>query len=260
MNDPQTATLHDVRAAIDSLDGQIVELIANRQRWVEAAGALKSDEQAVRAPDRVEQVISKVRGLAFEHGASPEVVEAAYRALIAAFIKHELAVQGGGVQGGGVQGGVAEQAGGASPTIRPAFGPDEYPALVDIWRSAVRATHDFLAEGDFARIEGNLAAAYFPAVTLVVAERDGVPVGFAGVADGGLEMLFVDDSARGTGVGSALLAHAIEQLGVTRVDVNEQNPGAHGFYVSRGFEEIGRSEVDGDGQPYPILHLALAAR
>lgn len=260
MNDPQTASLHDVRAAIDSLDGQIVELIANRQRWVEAAGTLKSDEQAVRAPDRVEQVISKVRGLAFEHGASPEVVEAAYRALIAAFIEHELAVQGGGVHSGAVQGGGAKQAGGASLTIRPALGPDEYPALVDIWRSAVCATHDFLAEGDFARIEGNLAAAYFPAVTLVVAERDGVPVGFAGVADGGLEMLFVDDSARGTGVGSELLAHAIEQLGVTRVDVNEQNPGAHGFYVSRGFEEVGRSEVDGDGQPYPILHLTLAAR
>ncbi|GAA2826067.1 chorismate mutase [Leucobacter komagatae] len=249
MNDPKTATLHDVRAAIDALDGQIVELIANRQRWVEAAGALKSDEQAVRAPDRVEQVISKVRGLAVERGASPEVVEAAYRALVAAFIEHELAVHSDAVQ-----------AGDARLAIRPALGPDEYPALVDIWRSAVRATHDFLAEGDFARIEGNLAAAYFPAVTLVVAERGGVAVGFAGVAEGGLEMLFVDDSARGTGVGSALLAHAIERLGVTRVDVNEQNPGAHGFYVSRGFEEVGRSELDGDGQPYPILHLALAAR
>ncbi|KAM9866210.1 hypothetical protein ACIFOC_01128 [Leucobacter aridicollis] len=250
MNDAQTATLPEVRAAIDALDGQIVELIATRQRWVEAAGALKSDTQAVRAPDRVDQVIAKVRGLALDHGASPEVVEAAYRALIAAFIQHELAVHERS----------AERARETDLTIRPTHGPDEYPALVAIWRSAVRATHDFLAGDDFARIEGQLADAYFPAVPLVVAERDGKPLGFAGVADGGLEMLFVDDSARGTGVGSALLTHAIERLGVTRVDVNEQNPGAHGFYVSRGFEEVGRSELDGDGQPYPILHLALAAR
>ncbi|WP_370647815.1 GNAT family N-acetyltransferase [Leucobacter aridicollis] len=244
MSTQETPTLAEVRAAIDELDGEIVELIARRQRWVEAAGLMKTDEQAVRAPDRVEQVIHKVRGLAAEHGASPDVVESAYRALIAAFVELELTVHDGE----------------ARQVIRTTRGPEEYSALVSIWRSAVRATHDFLAEEDFARIEGNLADAYFPAVTLAVAERDGVPVGFAGVAEGSLEMLFVDDAARGTGVGSALLAHAIERLGVTRVDVNEQNPGAHGFYVSRGFAEVGRSELDGDGRPYPLIHLALPER
>lgn len=141
--------------------------------------------------------------------------------------------------------------------IRPAVGASEYPALVDIWRSAVRATHDFLEADDFARIEGDLASAYLPAVTLVVAERGGRPVGFAGVVEGGLEMLFVDATARGAGIGSALLAHVLAEHGVRRVDVNEQNPGAHGFYLSRGFVQVGRSELDGDGRPYPILHLAL---
>ncbi|GAA1779148.1 GNAT family N-acetyltransferase [Leucobacter iarius] len=141
--------------------------------------------------------------------------------------------------------------------IRPDHGPAEYPALVAIWRSAVRATHGFLDEADFTRIEQALAPAYLPAVALTVAERDGRPVGFAGTAEGALEMLFVDDRARGTGVGSALLAHVRASQGVVRVDVNEQNPGAHGFYLSRGFVQVGRSELDGDGRPYPILHLAL---
>jgi len=144
-------------------------------------------------------------------------------------------------------------------TIRPVQGSSEYPALVEIWRSAVRATHDFLAETDFERIESNLASAYFPAVTLIVAEHEGKPVGFAGSAEGNLEMLFVSNDVRGSGIGSALLAEAIANNGVTKVDVNEQNPGAHGFYASRGFVQVRRSELDGDGRPYPILHLELPA-
>ncbi len=145
----------------------------------------------------------------------------------------------------------------AALEIRPDHGPAEYPALVAIWRSAVRATHDFLDDADFARIEQALASDYFPAVALTVAERDGRPVGFAGTLDGALEMLFVDDAVRGAGIGSALLAHVLAEQGVRRVDVNEQNPAAHGFYLSRGFVQIGRSELDGDGRPYPILHLEL---
>lgn len=143
------------------------------------------------------------------------------------------------------------------PIIRPCRGPQEYAALVDNWRSAVRATHDFLDEADFARIESHLASDYFPAVTLTVAEVDGAPMGFSGVVDGSLEMLFVSAAARGRGIGSALLAEAVENQSVTRVDVNEQNPEALGFYASRGFVQVGRSELDGDGRPYPLLHLEL---
>ena len=65
-------------------------------------------------------------------------------------------------------------------SIRPSQGPAEYPQLVAIWRSAVDATHDFLAEADRAEIESRLAPDYLPAVTLSVAERDGAAVGFSG--------------------------------------------------------------------------------
>ena len=85
-----TPTLAEVRDEIDRLDRQIIELIAERQRWVVVAGTLKTDEHAVRAPDRVAQVIAKVRGIAADTGASPDVVERAYRALIAGFIDLEL--------------------------------------------------------------------------------------------------------------------------------------------------------------------------
>lgn len=149
------------------------------------------------------------------------------------------------------------QEGAGQLLIRAVRGPEEYAALVQIWRSAVRATHDFLDESDFARIESHLASDYFPAVTLTVAEKNGQQVGFAGVLDNALEMLFVSDSVRGEGIGSALLAEVITNQAVSKVDVNEQNTGAHAFYLSRGFVLVGRSELDGDGRPYPILHLEI---
>lgn len=141
--------------------------------------------------------------------------------------------------------------------IRSLRGPEELPRLLEVWRSAVDATHDFLAPADRDEIAAHLVPDYFPHVELRVAERDGTVVGFAGVHGTSLEMLFVSADARGTGVGSALLEHAVTQLGVVTVDVNEQNPQAAGFYEHRGFEVVGRSPLDGEGRPYPLLHLRL---
>lgn len=120
------------------------------------------------------------------------------------------------------------------------------------------ATHGFLAEADRDEIEAKLQSDYFPAVVLSAAERDGRPVGFSGVLDVTLEMLFVDATQRGGGIGTALLTHAIRHHGVTNVDVNEQNVSAADFYAHRGFEIVGRSETDEAGRPYPLLQLRLS--
>ncbi|MFD4368229.1 acetyltransferase [Rhodococcus sp. NPDC058521] len=145
----------------------------------------------------------------------------------------------------------------APTNIRPSIGAAEYPALAAIWRSAVDATHDFLADVDRGEIEAKLQSDYFPAVLLSVAERDGRQVGFSGVLDGRLEMLFVDAAQRGSGIGTALLSHAIREHAVAGVDVNEQNVSAAEFYAHHGFEVVGRSETDEAGRPYPLLHLQL---
>ncbi|AFT68647.1 Acetyltransferase, GNAT family [Alloalcanivorax dieselolei B5] len=70
-------------------------------------------------------------------------------------------------------------------------------------------------------------------------------------------MLFIAPEARGTGVGSLLAAHAVERQGATKVDVNEQNKQALGFYKHIGFSVVGRSPLDGQGKPYPLLHMEL---
>lgn len=66
----------------------------------------------------------------------------------------------------------------------------------------------------------------------------------------------VDAGYRGTGIGSALLSSVVAECGVRTVDVNEQNEQASAFYRRRGFVVIGRSEVDEQGRPYPMLHMA----
>jgi putative acetyltransferase len=132
------------------------------------------------------------------------------------------------------------------------------PRLLEVWEAAVRATHHFLAEEDILFYRRMLGEQYLDLVKLsCLRDADGSVPGFAGTAEDRLEMLFVDPEQHSRGLGKALLRHAIERDGVRFVDVNEQNPGALAFYLSQGFERIGRSALDGDGRPFPLIHLQL---
>ena len=132
----------------------------------------------------------------------------------------------------------------------------DYLRLVEIWESAVSATHDFLKEEDFRYYKQQLPT-YFQYVNLYGWEKDGRLVGFMGIAEGNLEMLFVDNDYRGIGVGKELITYAIDNLEVTKVDVNEQNVQVLGFYKHIGFQVYERSELDGESKEYPILHMRL---
>ena len=130
--------------------------------------------------------------------------------------------------------------------------------LIDVWEASVRATHHFLAEADLQALKPLILAQYFDAVDLRCAKNaQGEILGFCGVHDGNIEMLFISPAARGKGLGALLAAHAVKEQGATKVDVNEQNEQALGFYQHIGFKVTGRSPVDGQGKPYPLLHMAL---
>lgn len=130
--------------------------------------------------------------------------------------------------------------------------------LLKIWEASVRATHDFLKEEDLQELKPLILEQYFDAVDLRCAKNSqGEILGFCGVHDGAIEMLFISPDARGKGVGALLAAHAIKEQGATKVDVNEQNEQAKGFYLHIGFSVIGRSPLDGQGKAYPLLHMAL---
>lgn len=86
--------LHDVRAEIDRVDHKVVTGIAEREIWVRTAGKLKAMAPDVHDPERVEQVIARVRAIGADLGGDPDVIERTYRAMIAAFIDLELEQQG----------------------------------------------------------------------------------------------------------------------------------------------------------------------
>ncbi|WP_309044214.1 chorismate mutase [Marinobacter sediminicola] len=83
-------SIDEVRSNIDSIDRKIVGLLAERGGFVKQAARFKKTTDDVKAPQRVEQVIAKVRTLAAEFDGNPEVTEAVYRAMISAFISAEL--------------------------------------------------------------------------------------------------------------------------------------------------------------------------
>ncbi|MGE5547181.1 MAG: chorismate mutase [Solirubrobacterales bacterium] len=82
-------SLAEVRDNIDRLDDRIVELLAERGRYVEQAARFKATKAAVVDNDRIEDIVLKVRHLANEYGTSPDLIEHIYRAMINAYILHE---------------------------------------------------------------------------------------------------------------------------------------------------------------------------
>lgn len=137
-------------------------------------------------------------------------------------------------------------------------GKEDYAEIVEVWEASVRATHDFLTEDEIARLKPMVLNKYLDAVNLdCVKNMAGEIVGFIGIQGDRIEMLFIDPDYRGRSVGKFLTRYAVEEIGATKVDVNEQNPQAVGFYEHLGFEIIGRSPFDGQGKPFPLLHLKM---
>ncbi len=85
----QCASLAEVRQRIDLVDRQLVALIAERGAYVRQAAGFKKTIEEVPAPQRVAQVLAKVHAIAVEYGAETTVVDATWRAMIAAFIDCE---------------------------------------------------------------------------------------------------------------------------------------------------------------------------
>ena len=141
--------------------------------------------------------------------------------------------------------------------------PDTFERLTEIWEAAVRATHHFLPEEKIVFYRSQIPKYLDAASELLMAvTENGEILGFIGTTPPAekkpaqVEMLFINATVHGQGVGQALLQYVADQYGPLEVDVNEQNPGALAFYEKCGFHVIGRSDTDMLGDPFPILHLA----
>ena len=133
------------------------------------------------------------------------------------------------------------------------------PALISellrIWEASVRASHHFLTETDICRLTPQAENALRQIETLWVVQDNLSPVGFMGVQERKIEMLFLHPDCFRKGLGKELVQRAFDELDVVFVDVNEQNPNAKMFYEQMGFKVFRRNEYDSEGNPFPILEM-----
>ena len=130
--------------------------------------------------------------------------------------------------------------------------------LLDVWEDSVKSTHLFLSNEEIENIKKYVPQAICGVSHLVMIENENnIPIGFMGIEDRKLEMLFNKNRKRGQGLGKQLLNYGIEKYNVNELTVNEQNSNAKGFYEYMGFKTYKRTELDEQGNPYPILYMKL---
>ena len=135
--------------------------------------------------------------------------------------------------------------------------PELIEKLLRVWEDSVRATHIFLSDGEIINIREYVPQALTGIAHLIIAEDDaGEAVAFMGIQEGSLEMLFIENAQRGKGLGRKLLEYGIEKHAVEKLAVNEQNPQAKGFYEHMGFAVYKRTDLDEQGNPYPLLYMS----
>ena len=83
-------TMAEVRVAIDELDRQLVTLLAQRLRYIEAAARIKTDRNVVRDEWRKADVLNKVTEAARESDLPVELVQQLWENLIEFSISHEF--------------------------------------------------------------------------------------------------------------------------------------------------------------------------
>lgn len=91
--------------------------------------------------------------------------------------------------------------------------------------------------------------------TLWMVQDNLKPVGFIGVQERKIEMLFLHPCYFRMGLGKELIQRAFNELNVEFVDVNEQNSDAIKFYERMGFKIFKRNEYDGEGNPFSVLEM-----
>jgi isochorismate pyruvate lyase len=83
-------TMVEVRQGVDAIDRLLVSVLAERQRYMDAAARIKTERSQVRDVARIEQVVANVIGEARRVGLSPKIAEPVWRTLIERSIAHEL--------------------------------------------------------------------------------------------------------------------------------------------------------------------------
>lgn len=129
--------------------------------------------------------------------------------------------------------------------------------LLNVWERSVLSTHHFLNPADFEEIKSLVKTIDFYGLDVFCLLREEEVIGFIGISDHKIEMLFISPEYFGQGFGWKLMDFALREQHADMVDVNEQNSHAVRFYQKCGFKVFERTEKDDMGMDYPILRMKL---
>ncbi len=88
-------SMRELRTQIDKLDFQLIEMLVTRAGYIDRAAQLKPAEGLpARIPDRVEDVVQRVRANSDDLGMDPDLAEQMWRILIDWSIAREERVLG----------------------------------------------------------------------------------------------------------------------------------------------------------------------
>jgi len=140
--------------------------------------------------------------------------------------------------------------------------PEDKPALTEMMDSQLRDSYGHFMSANHidAWLAGGETAKFLDRLLdhVVVAEREGVILGMASIAEAMLGFIWVSADSRGSGVGKALLAHA-EQMwrdaghAVGRLECWPVNERAFEFYKAAGYRVV---SVNADDEA-PFLDKAM---
>ena len=83
-------TLEEARDEIDSVDREIVVLIAKRNEYIKQIAHFKTSVEEVKAEERIDDVIAKVREQAISLGLSPNLINDLYVRMIDEMVENEI--------------------------------------------------------------------------------------------------------------------------------------------------------------------------
>ena len=84
-------SLEEAREEIDKIDDKIVELIATRNAYIKQIAHFKKSVDEIKAKDRIDDVINRMRAKAIELDLSPNLINDIYIKMIDAMVESEVA-------------------------------------------------------------------------------------------------------------------------------------------------------------------------
>jgi putative acetyltransferase len=137
------------------------------------------------------------------------------------------------------------------------YQPADCDDVLRVWADASTLAHPFLSKEFLERERHNIPNVYLPNTDTWVWVADGQVVGFISLLGHEVGAIFVDPKFHRSGIGQALMAHALASRGELEVEVFERNLQGRAFYAKLGFELIHRKLHDQTG--FEVMRLRLAA-